>query len=67
MAASLARKVFVITGNASGMGYATATTLITCGATLGLCDVNEDGLSRLVNTLVVETVARSISHNPVKS
>jgi NAD(P)-dependent dehydrogenase (short-subunit alcohol dehydrogenase family) len=51
MAASLAGKVFVITGSASGMGYATATTLIARGALLGLCDTNADGLSKIVNML----------------
>ena len=51
MAASLAGKVFVITGSASGMGYATATTLNARGVLLGLCDTNEDGLSKIINAL----------------
>ncbi|KIN03286.1 hypothetical protein OIDMADRAFT_119872 [Oidiodendron maius Zn] len=51
MAASLVGKVFVITGSASGMGYAAATTLIARGALLGLCDTNADGLSKMVNEL----------------
>ncbi|KAG0644913.1 Cyclopentanol dehydrogenase [Hyphodiscus hymeniophilus] len=36
--ASLSEKVFIVTGSASGMGLATAKTLLSRGASLGLCD-----------------------------
>ncbi|KAJ5776873.1 hypothetical protein N7520_000119 [Penicillium odoratum] len=62
MASSIAGKVFVITGSASGMGLATARTLIDRGALLGLCDINQDGLSKLVHELDEEQKARLITH-----
>jgi NAD(P)-dependent dehydrogenase (short-subunit alcohol dehydrogenase family) len=48
---SVAGKVFIITGGASGMGLATATLLLARGAQLGLCDTNEPGLSKVVEGL----------------
>lgn len=62
MASSLAGQVFVITGSASGMGLATATTLLARGALLGLCDMNQDGLSKLVHELGEEQKGRVITH-----
>ncbi|GMG12033.1 unnamed protein product [Aspergillus oryzae var. brunneus] len=51
MASSIANKVFMVMGSASGMGLATATTLLAKGAFLGLCDINQDGLSKLIQSL----------------
>ncbi|KDE85438.1 dehydrogenase [Aspergillus oryzae 100-8] len=51
MASSIANKVFIVMGSASGMGLATATTLLAKGAFLGLCDINQDGLSKLIQSL----------------
>ncbi|GKZ23566.1 hypothetical protein AbraCBS73388_009943 [Aspergillus brasiliensis] len=48
MASSVSGKVFVITGGGSGMGFATATLLLSRGSHLAVCDVNEDGLNALV-------------------
>ncbi|KAM0723255.1 hypothetical protein Q7P37_001456 [Cladosporium fusiforme] len=48
---SLQDKVFVVTGARSGMGLATATTLLEQGAFLGLCDITESSLTELVKTL----------------
>lgn len=49
MASSLANGFFAITGAASGMGFATATTLLAKGASLALCNMNQDGLSKFVH------------------
>jgi NAD(P)-dependent dehydrogenase (short-subunit alcohol dehydrogenase family) len=51
MFSSVATKVFVVTGSASGIGFATASTLLASGAFLGLCDVHGKGLSNFVDTL----------------
>ncbi|KAE8329831.1 oxidoreductase [Aspergillus sergii] len=51
MASSIANKVFIVIGSASGMGLATATSLLAKGAFLGLCDINQDGLSELFQSL----------------
>lgn len=61
MASSVAGKAFVVTGTASGMGLKTATTLLARGALLGLCDMNLDGLSKLVDELGEEEKARVIT------
>lgn len=60
--ASAAGKIFVITGSASGMGRATAITLLASGATLGLCDLNQDGLSKLIDELSEEEKVRVFTH-----
>lgn len=62
MTSSIAGKVFLITGSASGIGLATATTLLARGALLGLCDVNQDALSKFVHELNEEQKARLITH-----
>ncbi|QMW33582.1 hypothetical protein G4B84_009048, partial [Aspergillus flavus NRRL3357] len=51
MASSIANKVFIVMGSASGMGLATATTLLAKGAFPGLCDINQDGLSKFIQSL----------------
>ncbi|PIG84967.1 short-chain dehydrogenase, partial [Aspergillus arachidicola] len=51
MASSIANKVFIVIGSASGMGHATATSLLAKGAFLGLCDIDQDGLSKLFQSL----------------
>lgn len=43
----LADKVFLVTGSASGMGLATATTLARRGARLALCDINNASLDKV--------------------
>lgn len=50
MATSIAGKAFLITGGASGMGLATVRTLLQRGASLGICDLDEDKLSDLIKT-----------------
>ncbi|KAL2825083.1 hypothetical protein BDW59DRAFT_76634 [Aspergillus cavernicola] len=60
MAASVEGKVFIVTGSASGMGLATATLLLARGARLGLCDINQDGLSKLVDGLDVQQKSRVV-------
>jgi NAD(P)-dependent dehydrogenase (short-subunit alcohol dehydrogenase family) len=59
--ASIAGKVFVIMGSASGMGLATAKTLLARGALLGLCDLSQDGLSKFTTKLSEEQKARVIT------
>lgn len=61
MTSSVAGKVFVVTGSASGIGLATATTLITRGALLGLCDTNQDGLVKVVHSLDENQKSRVIT------
>ena len=46
MAFSFENKVIVVTGGASGIGFATANTLLDNGARVGLCDINETGLAK---------------------
>ena len=58
---SVLGQVFVVTGSASGIGLATTITLLTRGARLGVCDVDQDRLSELVNGLSVDQKKRVIS------
>ncbi|KAF4159231.1 hypothetical protein CNMCM8927_000074 [Aspergillus lentulus] len=51
MAAPLTKKVFAITGAASGMGLATAKLLLSRGALLGLTDINSKGLQQFQDSL----------------
>lgn len=51
MASPISNKVFVITGGGSGVGLATASTLLARGAMIGLCDVNESGLTTFAGKL----------------
>lgn len=44
------------------MGLATATTLLARGALLGLCDMNQDGMLKLVHDLDEEQKTRLITH-----
>ncbi|KAE8167722.1 oxidoreductase [Aspergillus tamarii] len=62
MPSSIANKVFIVTGSASGIGLATATTLLAKGAFLGLCDINEDGLSKLLQSLNEDQRSKIITH-----
>jgi NAD(P)-dependent dehydrogenase (short-subunit alcohol dehydrogenase family) len=61
MAASLSGNVFIVTGSASGMGLATAKTLLARGAMVGLCDVNEPGLQKMVSALEPEQKDRAFA------
>lgn len=45
MSSSVSGKVYIITGGASGIGLSTAKLLLSRGAQLALCDVNQTGLS----------------------
>jgi NADP-dependent 3-hydroxy acid dehydrogenase YdfG len=62
IAASLAGKVFIITGSASGIGYVTTTTLIACGVLLGLYNMNMDGLLKIVNMLNEDHKSRVLTY-----
>lgn len=61
MASSLGGKVFVVTGSASGMGFSTATVLLERGAKLGLCDINQHGLSKFIQDLNTDQRSRVIT------
>jgi NAD(P)-dependent dehydrogenase (short-subunit alcohol dehydrogenase family) len=43
------------------MGFVTATTLLARGALLGLCDVNQDGLSKLIRELDEDQKSRAVT------
>jgi NAD(P)-dependent dehydrogenase (short-subunit alcohol dehydrogenase family) len=60
MASQFSDKVFVITGCASGMGLSTSQLLLARGALLGLCDINNDALSKLVSGLSEKEKSRVI-------
>lgn len=60
MASSFSGRVFVVTGSASGMGLATAKTLLERDASLGLCDVNGASLEELYNSLSEQQQSRVI-------
>lgn len=51
MVADFTGNVVIVTGSASGMGLATATTLACRGAQVALWDVNRSGLEEVVETL----------------
>jgi NAD(P)-dependent dehydrogenase (short-subunit alcohol dehydrogenase family) len=59
--ASVAEKVFVITGSASGIGLATATILLAHSTLLGLCNISEHSLSKLISDLSKKQKARIIT------
>ncbi len=58
MAESLKDKIAVITGAASGIGLATAKTLLGAGATVVLVDRNEEALTKLVGELGEKAIAQ---------
>ncbi|KAE8420151.1 oxidoreductase [Aspergillus pseudocaelatus] len=62
MPSSIANKVFIVTGSASGMGLATAAKLLAKGASLGLCDINEEGLSIHLQSLNEDQKSKVITH-----
>jgi NAD(P)-dependent dehydrogenase (short-subunit alcohol dehydrogenase family) len=62
MTSSMAGKVFVVTGAASGMGLATALVLLNRGAQLGLCDINQNGLSKFVQAIDADQQIKVITH-----
>ncbi|KAL2857355.1 oxidoreductase [Aspergillus pseudoustus] len=51
MESGLADKVFIVTGGASGMGLATATTLARRGARLAIWDINRAGIEQVSKDL----------------
>ncbi|KAL3441975.1 hypothetical protein BJX65DRAFT_287723 [Aspergillus insuetus] len=58
MAASLANKVYTVTGAASGMGLATAKLLLARGASMGLTDINSKKLHEFHDSLDTAQKAR---------
>jgi NAD(P)-dependent dehydrogenase (short-subunit alcohol dehydrogenase family) len=51
MSSPVHNKVYLITGSASGMGRATAQTLLFRGAKVAACDINGKNLDELYNNL----------------
>ncbi|KAG2420913.1 hypothetical protein HFD88_000527 [Aspergillus terreus] len=51
MSSAVLDKVYIITGSASGMGLATAQTLLQRGAKIAACDINEKNLEEFYNSL----------------
>ncbi|KIX05239.1 uncharacterized protein Z518_06111 [Rhinocladiella mackenziei CBS 650.93] len=54
--AQLQGKVIAITGAGSGIGLATARECAARGASLSLCDINQDGLNKIVEELKAKGV-----------
>lgn len=61
MATSLAGKVFVVTGGASGIGLSTMQTLLDKGASVALSDINERGLKQALGSVEGPQRARLIA------
>ncbi|KAL5362084.1 hypothetical protein BJX96DRAFT_176831 [Aspergillus floccosus] len=51
MSSPVHNKVYLVTGSASGMGLATAHTLLFRGAKLAACDINEKNLEEFYSNL----------------
>ncbi|WQF75106.1 Putative short-chain dehydrogenase/reductase SDR, NAD(P)-binding domain superfamily [Colletotrichum destructivum] len=58
MASSFGDRVIIVIGSASGMGLATAKTLLTEGAKVGMSDVNGAALDKVVKELGTEQQTR---------
>lgn len=58
---SILGKVYLITGAASGMGLATAKTLLSTGAMVALCDLNQDSLEQVIDELDADCRKRSFA------
>ncbi|KAK9325288.1 hypothetical protein V1517DRAFT_365334 [Lipomyces orientalis] len=61
MVSQFINKVYLVTGAASGMGLATAETLLKLGARLALCDINESSLEKVVDELDSEQRSRTFA------
>ena len=47
----LAGKIAIVSGGASGIGYAAAKVMLEAGATVGICDVNGERIEQAVKNL----------------
>ncbi|GME43982.1 Short chain dehydrogenase reductase [Neofusicoccum parvum] len=56
----LSNKAFVVTGSASGIGLATALTLLSRGASVALCDLDGERLEARVDSLAADQKQRAI-------
>ena len=59
---SLAKKVIVVTGAASGMGLATAIGLFVRGADLSISDISEEGLEKAVSAMNAAATSKGTSN-----
>ena len=60
MASNLAGKVYLVAGAASGMGLSTARTLLSRGAQVAVCDINESALKTTLSELPQDQQDRAV-------
>jgi NAD(P)-dependent dehydrogenase (short-subunit alcohol dehydrogenase family) len=59
---SLAEKVIVVTGAASGMGLATSIGLFIRGANISISDISEEGLQKAISAITAAAVSKKTSN-----